>query len=151
MSKVCPEGFSWVSPYIIVADVNAAVEFYKKAFGFTTKMDPIKDEHGETTHAEMHYQGQSLMLGKEGAYGKPTKTSKHSGVTSPVSLYLYTENVDEFHKKATAAGAQSLAAPEDMFWADRMCVVEDLDGLHWAFATHLGQEALEKHKASTKA
>ena len=68
-----------------------------------------------------------------------------------MSLYLYTESVDDFHKKATAAGAQSLSSPEDMFWGDRMCVVEDLDGLHWAFATHLGQTAHHQNKTTTKA
>lgn len=146
MSNLRPEGFSWVSPYIIVADVDAAIEFYKKAFGFTTREILHKDENGNTSHAEMFYKDQSMMFGREGGYGGPSKSPKNSGVASPISIYLYTENVDDFYKNATAAGAQSIAPPEDMFWADRMCVLSDLDGYIWSFATHLGEEALQKHK-----
>ncbi len=146
MSNLRPEGFSWVSPYIIVADVDAAIEFYKKAFGFTTREILHKDENGNTSHAEMFYKDQSMMFGREGGYGGPSKSPKNSGIASPISIYLYTENVDDFYKNATAAGAQSIAPPEDMFWADRMCVLSDLDGYIWSFATHLGEAALQKHK-----
>ena len=46
--------------------------------------------------------------------------------------------MDTFYEKALQQGAKSLSAPEDMFWGDRMCSLQDPEGYSWYFATHLG-------------
>ena len=134
-----PAGVCWVSPYITVQDAEQAVEFYKKAFGFEVK-ESIPDESGKIVHAELAYQGELIMLGAAGAYGGLTKSPAMSGVLSPMNLFLYCHDVDAFYKHALACGATSKAAPEDMFWGDRMCKIVDPDGYEWAFATHLGEQ-----------
>ncbi len=137
-SAAVPENATWVSPYITVSDVDKAAEFYQKAFQFQ-KLNLAPGEDGSTWHGEMRYQDQLIMMGKAGAYGGKTQSPLQSGIESPMNLYLYCENVDEFFKKAVAAGAKALAAPEDMFWGDRMCRLKDIDGYLWCFATFLGE------------
>lgn len=134
-----PENFSWLSPYILVKDVDEAIEFYAKAFGFKVgNKSPGKD--GSTWHAELSYKDQTLMLGKADAYADSSKKTSASspvttGVDCPIFLYLYTENVDNFHDHAVSNGAISMSKPDDMFWGDRMCSLKDPDGYVWSFAT----------------
>ncbi len=132
-----PVNVTWVSPYITVHDVESAASFYEKAFQFQ-KLEMVPGEDGNIWHGEMRYKDQMIMLGKAGAYGGKTQAPKTSGVESPMNLYLYCEDVDKFYTKAVAAGAKSLVAPDNMFWGDRMCKMQDPDGYTWCFATHLG-------------
>src|SRR5882762_7224083 len=117
MTNPRPAHATWVSPYITVKDADAAVNFYQKAFHFELK-EKAPGEDGTTWHAEMKYKDQLLMFGKQGAYDKEcaSKTPTDSGVASPINLYIYCEDVNKFYQHAVAAGAKSLAAPEDMFW-----------------------------------
>ncbi len=133
MSK--PSHVPWLSPYIIVNDADAAIDFYKKAFGVEVK-DAAPDEDGKTVHAELTYQGQLFMIGKQGAYKGKTLSPVNSGVDSPISLYVYCDDVDKFYQHAIANGALGLSAPEDTFWGDRMCRLADIDNYVWCFATH---------------
>lgn len=142
MTKPFPPEASWLSPYLTVTDVTKAVSFYKTVFHFEIKKI-VPDQNGVNTHAEMNYQGQFIMCGKEGAYGSILKAPITSKVPCPITLYLYTENVDEFYKAALKNGAKSAGAPENMFWGDRMCRLQDPDAYIWCFATYMG-EGLQK-------
>lgn len=136
MTNAKQTGYSWLSPYLLVADVEAAINFYKNAFGFDKK-EAVPGPDGNLMHAELTYQGQTLMAGKAGAF-KDTQTPKQNGVDCPITLYVYCDDVNKFYDKAIAGGAVSIQAPEDMFWGDRTCVLQDLDGYNWCFATHVG-------------
>ena len=125
-----PERATWVSPYLTVKDVDEAITFYTKAFTFK-KVEVAQDDDGTTVHGELQYKDQLIMVGKAGAYGGTSKSPTVSGVESPISQYIYTENVDTFFKNAVAAGAKPLGEPEDMFWGDRMCRVHDPAGSPW--------------------
>jgi uncharacterized glyoxalase superfamily protein PhnB len=130
---------SWVTPCLIVKDVDAALTFYTKAFGFETAFS-MPDESGKTMHAHLDWQGESIMLGREGACSgsdRVTKTPKSSGVSSPVGCYVYVPDVDKLFERAKAAGASVVMAPEDMFWGDRICSLQDPDGHDWTFATNV--------------
>lgn len=124
----------WVSPYIIVQDITKAVAFYQKAFGFTVN-DVANGEDDTPVHAEMAYQDQLLMFGKEGAFSGIAKSPTSSGMESPISLYVYTENVDDFYDNAIQNQAEGIIPPADMFWGDRMCQLKDPDGYIWCVAT----------------
>jgi PhnB protein len=139
MTPAKPHDAPWLSPYIMVKDVDAAMEFYLKAFRFE-KRDSAPGEDGTTWHAELRYKDQLVMLGKQGGYDKKTLSPATSGVESPMMLYFYCEDVDKFYQHAVAAGAKSLGEPEDMFWGDRMCRLQDPDGYIWSVATHQTSE-----------
>jgi uncharacterized glyoxalase superfamily protein PhnB len=100
----------------------------------------ISGEDKTISHAEMEYNGQKIMFGKQTACEKkPPMLAKDA--ECPISLYVYCEDVDSFYKAAVAAGANSLAAPEDTFWGDRMCRLQDPEGYQWSFATPQGSKA----------
>jgi uncharacterized glyoxalase superfamily protein PhnB len=132
-----PAGISWLSPYLIVTDVEVAATFYQNAFGFDLK-ELASGENGEVWHAELFYKDQFIMIGKNGGWCNNPPPAV-TGVESPMSLYLYCEDVDAFYAKAIAAGAVSVSAPEDAFWGDRMCRLKDPDGFDWSFATFSGE------------
>jgi PhnB protein len=124
-----PPHFPWVSPYIMVSHLDSAIDFYAETFGFE-----IKERTPE--HAELRYKDQILMFGQEGSYGGTSKSPKSSHVESPITLYIYCEDVDAFHKNAVESDVKSVGAPEDMAWGDRMCRLQCPEGYIWAFATN---------------
>ena len=56
---------------------------------------------------------------------------------SGAKFYLYFDDVDARHQRALAAGMSEQSAPMDMFWGDRMSVVQDPFGHTWQLATHV--------------
>src|SRR5437660_5497928 len=81
-----------VSAMLTVSDIQAAVSFYQKAFGFS-KRAIMNGPDGKPMHAEVTLRGTTLMLGPENdAMGK--RSAKSVGA-SPASLFIYVEDVDK--------------------------------------------------------
>jgi uncharacterized glyoxalase superfamily protein PhnB len=136
MTTTKPDHAPWATPYITVQNVKAAQQFYETAFGFKTH-EAVPGENDDLMHLEMTYHEQLLMFGPQNVCGNTSLAPASSNVVSPISMYLYCDNVDTFYQHAVAAGAKSIAAPEDVFWGDRMCKLEDPNGYHWCFATKI--------------
>ena len=130
-----PAGMPWVSPYLVVKDADAALDFYQRAFGFEKKF-VMPGPDGRTMHAEMIWKDSLIMIGPEGD-GHPCKSPSTLGVPSPVSLYVYCDDVDALFARATAAGAKVEFPPTNQFWGDRICKILDPDGHIWNFATNV--------------
>lgn len=134
-----PEGDNWLIPYLTVADVDASMDFYKRAFGFEPGAT-VPGPDGRNIHGGMKYQGTTvLMFGPEGMGGDTMRTPANSGAAEPINLYVYCPDVDALTTRAREAGAEVLAEPEDMFWGDRMVRLRDPDGYLWSFATNIGE------------
>lgn len=132
-----PPGYSWLIPYLVVKDADAALAFYQKAFGFEKRM-ALPGPNGKTAHAEMMWRDAMIMLGTPHSSSEwPSKPPAMSQVASPVSFYLYCDNVDASFARAIAAGAKQIKPPQDMWYGDRICVVEDADGYTWHFAANV--------------
>ncbi len=129
---------SWIIPYISVSDVSQSLAFYQAAFGFQP-IDIAKDHDNKAIHAEMRYQDMVIMIGLAEACDETHKTPKQSGHLSPISIYVYVNDVNQFYQHAVAQGAVSLGEPEDMFWGDRCCRLQDQDGYIWCFGSHLNK------------
>lgn len=155
MAKPIPEGFTTVTPYCVFKDCRAALDFYKKAFGAVERfVMPGPDGQG-VMHAELSIGNSIMMMGEESPQ-MPHKSAETMG-GSPVSFYVYVENVDQAYRRALEAGATSIMGVQDMFWGDRTGAVQDLFGFHWTLATHVQdlspqemQEGAEKMYASMK-
>jgi uncharacterized glyoxalase superfamily protein PhnB len=139
MSKRPPrqEGYPWLIPYLVVKDADAALAFYAKAFGFVKRM-AMPGPDGKTVHAEIMWKDGMIMLGPfRESPEMPHRPPAISKVISPMALYLYCEDVDAVFARATAAGAKAIKPPQDQFYGDRTCTVEDPDGYQWSFATNV--------------
>src|ERR1700751_4568541 len=91
-----------VSVMLTVSDVPEAVSFYQKAFGFT-KRGIMNGPDGKPIHAELNLRGTTIMLGPEfPAMGY--RSAKTLG-SSPVGLYVMTENADKMVARALKLGA----------------------------------------------
>ncbi len=63
-----PEHMNWLTPYLVVRDVAASLQFYQKAFGFDVFSEPITGEDGRFLHGELYYKKQScLYVGLRGS------------------------------------------------------------------------------------
>lgn len=128
------DGMQWLNPYMIVKDVKGTLEFYEKAFGFQTRMT-LPDKEGNITHAEMTHKDGVLMVGLESQEQQALAAKTLKG--SPVSFYLYVDNVDEVFTRAKSAGTEIVAEPKDQFWGDRTCTVKCPEGYQWTFAQNV--------------
>jgi uncharacterized glyoxalase superfamily protein PhnB len=135
--QIKPEGVPWVSPYLLVRNVNEAIAFYQNAFGF--RPGPTYGEPGTpVSYGEVFHHDALIMLGLP-EDGKHHPAGDYHGLT----LYCYTPDVDVLAARARAAGATLRHAPEDQFWGDRTCLLIDPDGHAWMWATHLRAAASE--------
>lgn len=124
--KPIPDGYTAITPYLIVNDAAALIDFLEAAFGAETVMRMPRPD-GAVGHAELRIDGAALMLG-EGC--------EQFGAM-PASLYLYRPDVDADYARALAAGATPVRAPEDMFYGDRVATVRDRHGNVWSIGTHI--------------
>lgn len=121
-------------PYLTARNTLESVRFYEKAFGFEWKNAHEQDETG-IQHVEMTYRDIYIMFAQEGAFDSPSKTPATLNIPSPMTLYLYCDDVDHLYRQAVAHGAKTLMEPHDAYWGDRVCQISDLDGYYWMFAT----------------
>lgn len=124
-------GYRWVNPTLVVRNVAAAVEFCKAAFGFVLRV-AMPGPDGSLMHAELGYKDSVVMLGPE---NQQMGSFAPQG-PSPVTLYVYVENVDSVARRAASAGGKLMMPPTDMFWGDRTAIIVDPDGHNWMLATH---------------
>lgn len=135
MSEVnpIPAGYEGVTPYLVCKNAEAAIEYYKRAFG-AEELFRIGSP-GMVGHAEMKIGNAIFMLADE--HPEMNALSPQTLGESPVGLMVYVENVDEFAAKAIAEGIEVLRPVEDQFYGDRAGHFKDPFGHKWTFATHL--------------
>ncbi|MCG8408775.1 MAG: VOC family protein [Phycisphaerales bacterium] len=133
-AKPIPDGYRSVTPYLIVNDGNAAIDFYKKAFGAEEVMRMPGPDGQSVMHAELRIGDSVVMLAQEfpGAGCKAPKSL--NGTTC--NIHLYVEDCDAAYSKATGAGATATMPLMDAFWGDRYGKVTDPFGHEWSIATH---------------
>jgi uncharacterized glyoxalase superfamily protein PhnB len=120
---------------LVFKDARKAIDFYKRAFGAQERFAMPGPDGKGVMHAEVLIGDSIIMMGEENPH-EPCKSAETIG-GSPVSFYIYMDNVDEAFRTALAAGAKTLMPVEDMFWGDRVGTVQDPFGYSWSLATHI--------------
>jgi PhnB protein len=147
MVRPIPEGYHSVTPYLVVDDANAAIDFYKKAFGATEKFRmPMGDRIG---HAEIKIGDSFIMLADEFPDMGHLGPKARGGTT--VSLMLYVADVDGAFKQAVDSGATETRPLENQFWGDRMGTVTDPFGHVWSLATTVEEVSPAEMESRMKA
>jgi len=143
-----PRGYHTVTPSLFVAGAAKALEFYKKALGVEELMR-FEGPDGKIMHAEFKVGDSIVMLADEmPEYGG--KGPKSIGGT-PVSFFVYGENVDAAWKRALDAGAKEIQPLADQFWGDRTGCLEDPFGHHWWLAQHIEDLTPEQIRKNAEA
>ena len=146
--KSVPEGYPSLSPYLIVRDGAAAIEFYQKVFGATLRMK-LDAPGGRVGHAELEIGNGLVMLADEHPEMGALAPTTIGG--TPVGLHLYLEDVDAVAKKAIAAGATLKRPVENQFYGDRLGSIIDPFGHLWHISTHVedvSPEEMQKRMAA---
>ena len=131
--KPIPEGYRTITPYLVVNDGAAAMEFYRRAFGAKEVMR-MEAPGGKIAHAELKIGDSILMLADE-MPGMENRSPRSLGGTT-AGIMLYVEDVDSVFKQAVSAGAKVDQPIADMFWGDRYGKLSDPFGHSWSLATH---------------
>lgn len=132
--KPIPEGHHTVVPHLVIRGGAEAIEFYKRAFGAQEhSRSPLPD--GRLMHAEMQIGDSRIFLADEfPEYGSLSPQALNG---SPVTIHLWSEDVDSLFQRAQAAGAEVAMPLEVAFWGDRYGVLTDPYGHRWSMSTHV--------------
>ena len=133
-TQAIPKGYHTVTPSIFVAGAARAIDFYKKALGAEEK-SRFPSPDGTIMHAEIKIGDSIIMLADE-MPEQGGKSPKSYGGT-PVSFFIYQENVDAAWKRAVDAGGRPVMPLADQFWGDRAGCLEDPFGHKWWLAQHI--------------
>lgn len=113
-----------VSPYLIVKDATAFIEFAKKIFNAEV-IESHPREDGGIRHAEIKI-GDSVIMVSDATTDYPA---------FPAMLYVYVEDTDQTYSQAIQAGATSVMAPYNADYGARMAGFNDAWGNSWWPAT----------------
>ena len=119
-----------VIPYLFYDDVDAAIGFLTRAFGFVEHMCVATPTGG--VHAQVKLGDCVVMLGQDGldkAYATPSKLGR---ATSGVFVYL--DETDRHYAQARAEGAEIVEAIADLPYG-RSYTVRDPQGHTWFFTS----------------
>ena len=143
MVKAIPEGLHSLTLQLSIDGCAQAIEWYKKAFD-AHEVRRAPDPSGKKIwHAE-------LRIGDSKVFVNDT-FPEMGGAATKSQLWIYTENVDALHRRATDAGAKAKMPLADMFWGDRVGTVVDPWGNDWTLATHLKDLTPAEMKAAADA
>lgn len=145
MAKPIPDGAHTVTPQLSIKEAAKAIDFYVKALG-AKEVYRLAGPDGKIMHAAIQIGDSHVYL----ADSNPEMGCK--GPTdlggSPVSLHIYSEDVDASFDRAVKAGATVVMPVADMFWGDRYGRLKDPFGHEWSIATHKEDLSPEQIKAA---
>jgi PhnB protein len=119
-----PDGYTTVSPYLIVHGAAGTIEFLETVFG-AVELRRFATPDGSVMHAEVRIDDTVVMIA-DAADGWPPVASH---------VHVYVPDVDATYKRALAAGATSVQEPVKKQDADKRGGVKDAGGTTWWIAT----------------
>jgi PhnB protein len=119
-----------VTPYLVVQNAAAAIDFVTDVFG-AEETGPRAIGSAGGLHAEVRIGDSTVMIGG----GAPELSWR--GDSKPAALHVYVPDVDAAYARAIDRGAASDHEPRDMEYGERGAGVIDADGNRWYIATPL--------------
>jgi PhnB protein len=134
-----PHGFTSLTPFIVVSDAGAAIDFYTEVFGarLLSRVDGPPDATGRASvmHAELEFDSGRLQL------SDPNPASNfvapEPGAPLSGSIAVYVGDVDETLRRASGAGADVVEEASTFVSGDRFGAFVDPFGRRWAVMTRV--------------
>ncbi len=130
-----PEGFTAVTPNLVVDSATAAIGFYERAFGAKEIMSTPAPDGKRLMQAAIRIGDAVVMLAD--AFPEFGSHSPKAFGGSAVSIHLYVADVDAVFARAVKEGATAIMPVATMAWGDRSGRLVDPFGHHWSIATHI--------------
>lgn len=124
MTKHVPSGYSAVTPYLVLEDLDQLARFCGTVFGAEVTESVAADD-GSPRHVELSVGGRVVVMAGRAPQGAGT---------TPAMLYVYVPDCDRAYERALRAGAASISPPTDQFYGDRTAGVRDAQGCQWFLA-----------------
>ena len=102
------------------------IDFLKQAFG-AEELSRAQSPDGVIHHAEVRIGDSVIEMGEAHDQWQPMATT----------FFMYVDDVDEWYRRAVAAGAASQSVPADQPYGDRVAGVTDPFDNLWYIATHI--------------
>ncbi|MFC5288402.1 VOC family protein [Actinokineospora guangxiensis] len=119
-----------ISPYIIVADARAAIDWYATVFAGHLRGEPYVMDDGRIGHAEIGVGDGVLMLADAGAAGDIPVAAPTPGAPHAHTLHVRVADVDAAYTRGLALGAAAERDPVDNPYG-RTAVLVDPFGHRW--------------------
>ena len=124
--RYMPEGLQTVNVYLHPRRAEPVLAFLTRAFG-ATDIQKFASPDGVIGHASARIGDTVIEMGEAQGPYQPM----------PTRFYMYVEDVDAAHRRATQAGASSISEPADQPYGDRVASVADAFGNQWFIATQI--------------
>lgn len=133
MTQAAPPTPIGLIPYLTIPSRGgqAAVEFYRAAFGGEELFRNLADDGERLLHARLRINGALVFLSDEfPEYG-------HAADVTPVgvTMHLQVDDADEWWNRALTAGAVPEMPLADTFWGDRYGRLKDPFGHSWSIGS----------------
>lgn len=123
-----PNQIREVFPYLRTRDGNAAIEFYKRAFGAEEQFR-LTEPSGRIGHAELKFGSATVMVSDE--YPEYGIHGPQKSVPTGIAIHLHVDDVDSLTTRAVEAGATVVMEPKDQFYGERTARLRDPFGHEW--------------------
>ena len=134
-----------LTPYLVVSDAAAAIEFYIAAFDAEELSRHLAPHTERIMHSHLKINGGELMLCDD--FSSDMKTKSETPIAlggSPVTLALVVKDANAIWAKAIAAGATVTMPLADQFWGDRYGQLKDPFGHKWSISQTIATPSREE-------
>ncbi len=123
-----PPNHNSLSPYLIVENAEAALQFIRQVFGSEPRLI-VRAHDGSISHAEVIIDDTVLMLGQMPG-------------GSPAHVHVYLADVDASFAAARTAGGTVIQEVMEKGDGDRRGGITDPSGTTWWLATHKASDTV---------
>jgi uncharacterized glyoxalase superfamily protein PhnB len=133
-----------VVPILIYDDIDRAIEWLCRAFGFAERLRAERD--GVVAHAQLSVAESAIMLGRQGGVFRAP-----DGESVAAYVHVTVADVDKHFERAAQHGARIVQPPHNMPFGERQYTAQDHAGHWWTFSEHIADVAPEEWGARAAA
>nr|WP_041407020.1 VOC family protein [Segniliparus rotundus] len=129
-----PQGYTAITPFLVVSPACDAITFYQEVFGATV-VDITGNPDGTVAHAELDFGAGRLQLSDPAP--SHDLAAPDGGREVNHSYAIYVPDADAVFARAVASGAAPFAEPSTFVTGDRFAALLDPFGHRWAVMTRV--------------